>query len=285
MTVLEARGLTYSYPGGVLALDGLDLKVTRGRRLAILGPNGAGKTTLLLHLNGTLRPASGQVLLEGAAVSYSRAGLSAWRRRVGLVLQDADDQLFAASVAEDVSFGPFNLGLSEQEARRRVDETLAALNIAGLAGRPPHMLSFGQKKRVAIAGAVAMRPDVLLMDEPTAGLDNHGTEQLLAVLKKLEATGTTLVFTTHDADLAYGFAHDVALFSGGRVLAQGEAAHVLSETALLEKAQLGLPLILGLGLKARACGLLAEDADLPRRRQDIELLLEQAANRAVEPTA
>ena len=280
MTLLEAKGLTYSYPGGVLALDGLDLKVTRGRRLAILGPNGAGKTTLLLHLNGTLRPASGHVLVEGAAASYSRAGLSAWRRRVGLVLQDADDQLFAASVAEDVSFGPLNLGLSEQEARRRVDETLASLNIAGLAERPPHMLSFGQKKRVAIAGAVAMRPNVLLLDEPTAGLDNYGTEHLLAVLKKLEATGTTLVFTTHDAGLAYDFAHEVALFSGGRVLAQGEAVQVLSQTALLEKAHLRLPLILGLGLKARACGLLAEGADLPRNGRDIELLLERVAAKA-----
>ncbi len=277
MTLLEARGLTYSYPGGVLALDGLDLKVTRGRRLAILGPNGAGKTTLLLHLNGTLRPVSGRVCLEGAAVSYSRAGLSAWRRQVGLVLQDADDQLFAASVAEDVSFGPLNLGLGEHEARRRVEETLAALSIAGLAERPPHMLSFGQKKRVAIAGAVAMQPDLLLMDEPTAGLDNHGSVHLLAALGQLEAAGTTLVFTTHDVDFAYDFADDVALFSGGKVLAQGVAAHVLSDEMLLRQAHLRLPLILGLGLKARACGLLGHEAALPRSARDLELLLERAA--------
>ena len=277
MTLLEARGLTYSYPGGVLALDGLDLKVTRGRRLAILGPNGAGKTTLLLHLNGTLRPASGQVFLEGEAVSYSRAGLSAWRRRVGLVLQDAEDQLFAASVAEDVSFGPLNLGLGEEEARLRVEETLAAFNIAGLAERPPHMLSFGQKKRVAIAGAVAMQPHVLLMDEPTAGLDNHSTISLLATLKKLEAAGTTLVFATHDVDLAYSFAHEVALFDGGKVLAQGEAARVLCNCALLEQSRLRLPLILALGLKARACGLLGKDAPLPRGRRDLELLMDHVA--------
>ena len=206
---------------------------------------------MLLHLNGTLRPESGRVFLEGAAVSYSRAGLSAWRRQVGLVLQDAEDQLFAASVAEDVSFGPLNLGLSEHEARCRVEETLAALNIADLAERPPHMLSFGQKKRVAIAGAVAMQPDVLLMDEPTAGLDNHGSRHLLAALKQLEATGTTLVFTTHDVDFAYAFADDVALFSGGKVLAQGKAAHVLADEMQLRQAHLRLPLILGLGLSSR----------------------------------
>lgn len=169
MTLLEAYGLTYDYPGGVQALSGLDLSVERGRRLAILGPNGAGKTTLLLHLNGTLRPTSGRVLLDGVVAGYCRADLTVWRRRVGLVLQDADDQLFAASVAEDVSFGPLNLGLSDEEARQRVDEALAALRIADLADRPTHMLSFGQKKRAAIAGAVAMRPEILLLDEPTAG--------------------------------------------------------------------------------------------------------------------
>jgi cobalt/nickel transport system ATP-binding protein len=277
MTLLEARGLTYFYPGGVLALDGLNLKVTRGRRLAILGPNGAGKTTLLLHLNGTLRPASGQVFLEGEAIGYSRAGLSAWRRQVGLVLQDAEDQLFAASVAEDVSFGPLNLGLNEHEARLRVKETLAAFNIDGLAERPPYMLSFGQKKRVAIAGAVAMQPHVLLMDEPTAGLDNHSTIRLLDTLKKLEAAGTTLVFATHDVDLAYSFAHEVALFSGGKVLAQGEATRVLSNRTLLEQSRLRLPLVLALGLKARACGLLSKEAPLPRSRRDLELLMEHVA--------
>jgi cobalt/nickel transport system ATP-binding protein len=279
MMLLEARGLTYSYPGGVPALNGLDLKVARGRRLAILGPNGAGKTTLFLHLNGTLRPEGGQVLLEGAPGNYSRKGLAHWRRQVGLVLQDADDQLFAASVAEDVSFGPLNLGLSEKEARQRVEETLAALRIECLAERPPHMLSFGQKKRVAIAGAVAMRPAVLLMDEPTAGLDDHGAARLLATLKKLEAAGTTLVFATHDVDLAYGFAHDVALFSGGKVVAQGEAAQILADRALLRSARLRLPVILGLALKARACGLLDDNAPLPRTRRDIEILLEHAASR------
>jgi cobalt/nickel transport system ATP-binding protein len=277
MTLLEARGLTYSYPGGVLALDGLNLKVTRGRRLAILGPNGAGKTTLLLHLNGTLRPASGQVFLEGEPIDYSRAGLSAWRRQVGLVLQDAEDQLFAASVAEDVSFGPLNLGFGEHEARLRVEETLAAFNIAGLAERPPHMLSFGQKKRVAIAGAVAMQPHVLLMDEPTAGLDDDSTVRLLDTLTRLEAEGTTLVFATHDVDLAYSFAHEVALFNGGTVLAQGEATKVLSNCALLEQSRLRIPLILALGLKARACGLLSKEAALPRSHRDLELLMEHVA--------
>ncbi len=267
-TVLEVRGLGHVYPGGVTALTGLDLTVTRGRRLAILGANGAGKTTLLLHLNGTLKASAGTIRLDGQPVGHGRAALASWRRRVGLVLQEPDDQLFAASVAEDVSFGPLNLGLDETEVRQRVADALAQLRIADLADRPTHMLSFGQKKRVAIAGAVAMRPDLLLLDEPTAGLDHQGSVHLLAALEKLEASGTTLLFTTHDVDLAYGFAHEVALFDGGRVLAQGDVVAVLGDPEMMRAAHLRAPFVLELGLAARATGLLRADAPLPRSRAE-----------------
>lgn len=277
MTILEARGLTYAYPGGVAALDSLSLSIPKGRKLAILGPNGAGKTTVLLHLNGTFQPKSGQVLLDGAPVKYDRAGLAHWRQRVGLVLQDADDQLFAASVFEDVSFGPLNLGLDEDATRQRVQTAMDALCIAHLADRPTHMLSFGQKKRAAIAGAVAMRPDVLLLDEPSAGLDHLSTGYLLDVLQKLNDDGATIVFTTHDADLAYGFADEVALFSNGTVLAQGEATAILSNGDLLEQVKLEKPFLLELGQKARALGLLAPSAPLPRTRRDALALLERVA--------
>ena len=249
--ILEAQGLTYAYPGGVTALAGLDLGIEQGRRMAVLGPNGAGKTTLLLHLNGTLKPSSGTVRLGGEAMGYSRAALTLWRKRVGLVLQEPDDQLFAATVAEDVSFGPLNLGLSEAEARRRVDAALDALGILDLAERATHMLSFGQKKRVAIAGALAMGPEVLLLDEPLAGLDHQGAKRLLAALDSLARAGTTLVFTTHEVDLAYGFADRVALFQGGRVVAQGEATEVLSDRPSLAACGLEPPLLLELGVRTR----------------------------------
>jgi cobalt/nickel transport system ATP-binding protein len=262
--LLEARSLTYAYPGGVLALAGLDLSVSRGRKLGILGPNGAGKTTLLLHLNGTLRPASGEIRFDGRTVGYGRKALIAWRRRVGLVLQDADDQLFAASVAEDVSFGPLNLGLTDEETRQRVREALAALEIADLADRPTHMLSFGQKKRAAIAGAIAMRPEILLLDEPTAGLDRQGAALLLNELKRLSEAGTTLVFTTHNVDLAWAFADETALFSEGRVIAQGETSDVLSNPSVLAQAQLQPPLLVRLGMVLRDKGLLQGEAGLPR---------------------
>ncbi len=273
MRLLEARELTHTYPGGVHALNQLSLYVERGRRLAILGANGSGKTTLLLHLNGTLRPHSGQVLLEGEPTGYDAVALTAWRRRVGLVLQNADDQLFAATVAEDVSFGPLNLGMSEAEARQRVDYALAALHIHNLADRPTHMLSFGQKKRVAIAGLLAMQPEILLLDEPTAGLDHQGTEDLLIVLEELSSRHTTLVFTTHDVELAFRFADEVALFEGGRTLAHGPTADILSNPELLRSAHLGAPLLLRLGLRARDVGLLAPSDPLPRSAEAVLSLL------------
>jgi cobalt/nickel transport system ATP-binding protein len=280
MSLLEARAVTYLYPGQVRAIDRLDLRIERGRRLAILGANGSGKTTVLLHLNGTLRPHSGSVLLDGQPVGYDAASLTALRRRVGLVLQNADDQLFAATVAEDVSFGPLNLGLSEAEAAHRVSAALGALHIAELADRATHMLSFGQKKRVAIAGLIAMQPEILLLDEPTAGLDYQGTEDLLAVLAELERRSTTLVFTTHDVEIAYRFAHDVALFDGGRTLAQGPIEEILCRDDLLAHAHLGAPLLLKIGMRARQMGLLSPHEPLPRSAEGVLELLRACVPRA-----
>ena len=273
--LLEGRGLTYVYPGGITALSGLNLRIAKGRKLAILGPNGAGKTTLLLHLNGTLRPSSGQVLLDGDIVGYERKYLNEWRRRVGLVLQDADDQLFAASVADDVSFGPLNLGLDKTEARKRVAQALAALDLSGLADRPTHMLSFGQKKRAAIAGAIAMRPEVLLLDEPIAGLDWQGATLLLTELESLARNGTTLVFTTHDVDLAWSFADEVAIFRSGRVVAQGGTVEVLADIALLAAAELKPPFIARIGAALKASSTLVSDAPLPRSEEDVLALIEK----------
>jgi cobalt/nickel transport system ATP-binding protein len=278
--ILSARGLRFTYPGGIDALAGLDLDVPEGGRLAILGPNGAGKTTLLMHLNGTLRPGDGEVRLAGRPVAYDRRSLTRWRTMVGLVLQDPDDQLFAGSVHQDVSFGPLNLGLTEREVRDRVDGALAAMRISDLARRLIHMLSFGQKKRVAIAGVLAMKPRVLILDEPTGGLDPHGVAHLLAALGHLVAAGTTIVYTTHDVDLACAWSDAVAVFHRGRVIGHGRPEHVLAEGELLRRAHLRLPLALEVGLRARELGLVEADAPLPRSRADVADLLERMAGRS-----
>lgn len=262
---LAARGLEYRYPGGIVALHDLDLTIERGRKLAVLGSNGSGKTTLLLHLNGTLRPARGEILFDGRPVAYDRRTVNRWRRRVGLVLQEPDDQLFAATVEQDVSFGPLNLGLSEPVARQRAEEALAALRIAHLADRATHALSFGQKKRAAIAGVLAMRPEILVLDEPTAGLDSHGVAHLLGALQQLHEGGTTLVFSTHDVELAYAWADEVALFHDGTVLCQGETTAVLKDREMLQRARLRPPLLLELAQMLREAND-GERQPLPRSR-------------------
>jgi cobalt/nickel transport system ATP-binding protein len=275
--ILAAQGLHYSYPGNVPALQGLDLEVASGERLAILGPNGAGKTTLLLHLNGTLHPDAGEVRLDTRPVRYDRRFLAGWRATVGLVLQDPDDQLFAGSVWQDVTFGPLNLGLSPPEVRQRVEASLVALRISDLAARPIHMLSFGQKKRAAIAGVMAMHPRVLLLDEPTGGLDPLAQTHLLAALQRLAGGGTTIVYTTHDVDLACAWSDRVAVFEDGRVAACGAADTVLADAALLRRARLRRPVALEMGLAARELGLCAADAPLPRSRSDLVDLLRRIA--------
>jgi len=283
--ILSARGVRFSYPGGIDALDGLDLDVPEGGRLAILGSNGAGKTTLLMHLNGTFRPSDGEVWLEGRPVAYDRRSLTRWRETVGLVLQDPDDQLFAGNVYQDVSFGPLNLGLTEREVKDRVEEALAAMRIADLARRPIHMLSFGQRKRVAIAGVLAMKPRVLALDEPTGGLDNLGVSHLLAALGHLVEGGTTIVYTTHDVDLACAWSDIVALFHEGRVIGRGRPEGVLADGGLLRLAHLRLPLALDVGLRARELGLIAADAPLPRSRADVAEMLTCMAGKPVSTHA
>lgn len=236
--IVEASGLHFGYEPDRPVLTGAEVALYPGCRLAVLGPNGGGKTTLFRLLAGALVPATGTVLLDGEAVRRTRRGLSRLRQQVQLVLQDPDDQLFAASVQQDVSFGPVNLGLPAAEVATRVDEALAALGIAELADRPTHLLSFGQKKRVAIAGAVAMRPRLLILDEPAAGLDPAGLEQLLDLLAALHTTGTTAVISTHDVDLAHRWADDIAIVASGHVLT-GSAADLLGDPALLRSARLG----------------------------------------------
>ena len=243
---LEVVDVAFSYPIGPLAVDGLSLTVKRGNRLALLGGNGSGKSTLLLLMNGSLRPAAGELLLDGKPVSYKRDSLNALRRRVGLVLQDPDDQLFSASVFEDISFGPLNLGLTDDEARSRVETVVEELGLSELVDRPAHLLSFGQRKLVAIAGVAAMTPDVLLLDEPMAGLDPTSSAEVRSTLDRLADAGTTIVLTTHNVDLALSWATEVALMSTGKLLHRGPAWDVLHDESLCAGARLKRPSVMAL---------------------------------------
>ncbi|AVH54886.1 MULTISPECIES: energy-coupling factor ABC transporter ATP-binding protein [Streptomyces] len=269
--LVALRGVSFAYEDGPAVLSDLDFAVREGRALALLGRNGSGKTTLMRLLSGGLRPRSGELVVEGRAVRYDRKGLTRLRTAVQLVVQDPDDQLFAASVAQDISFGPLNLGLPDIQVRARVAEALAALDITALADRPTHLLSYGQRKRTAIAGAVAMRPRVLILDEPTAGLDPDGQERLLATLDGLREGGTTVVMATHDVDLALRWADDVALLTPSGVHT-GPAAPTLARTDLLHQAGLRLPWGIAAAEVLRAQGLLADTVPGPRTPAELAAL-------------
>ena len=267
--ILKLENVSYRYPDGTHALDGCSLTIRRGMRTAVLGANGAGKTTTFLHLNGILRPSAGQVYWEGTPLDYSRNGMRKLRSRVGLVFQNPDSQLFSASVREDVSFGPMNLGLEEAVVRQRVEEALLAVGMADSADKPVHNLSYGQKKRVCIAGVLAMQPEIVVLDEPMAGLDASMQKELTAILERLHASGITIVIATHDLDFAYGWADEVIVLHSGQLLASGIPAEILMHDDVQKK--LGaIPLVAEIIRSLSLIGIdLRDKGYLPRSKSDL----------------
>jgi cobalt/nickel transport system ATP-binding protein len=233
---LVVAGVGFAYPDGSPALDGVDLEVAAGERVALLGPNGAGKTTLALHLNGILRAQRGRVTVAGTVLTDRT--LPEIRRRVGLVFQDPDDQLFMPTVREDVAFGPGNLGLRDAALRARVEEALTAVGCGHLGDRAPHHLSGGERRRIAVATVLAMRPDVLVLDEPTSNLDPASRRELVTVLAALPVTQLVV---THDLPLALELCPRAVIVDGGRVVADGPTPALLSDPVGLARHRLELP--------------------------------------------
>ena len=274
--LLEACALSHVYPDGSVGLDGCSLAIRRGSRNALIGANGAGKTTLFQHANGLLRPQSGAIRYAGQPLDHSRAGLRALRSAVGLVFQNPDQQLFSASVQEDVSFGPLNLGLNMDTVRQRVQDALSAVRMAEYADRPVHNLSFGQKKRVCIAGVLAMEPQLLVLDEPMAGLDHAMRAELLKVLDHLHQQGITLFLATHDIDFAYRWADRVHVMAQGRCTADFDAVDFPEQGEALAAAGLPLPGIVELQGQLVQQGLLSTN----RAPRSLPELIEQLKQHA-----
>ncbi|MGB9175336.1 MAG: ATP-binding cassette domain-containing protein [Methanoregula sp.] len=244
--VLEARDVRYRYPRGREAISGISFHIRRGEKIALVGPNGAGKSTLLQMFNGMIRPDTGSMLFDNEPIRYDTSSLRQLRKRVGFVLQNPDRQIIAPTVYQDVAFGPTNLGYDEPAVREAVATALRHVGLVGFERRPPHQLSGGEKKRVAIAGVLAMDPDVLVFDEPTSGLDPSGSEDLMELLDELNHEGKTIIISTHDVELAYPWADRAILLADGQIIREDVPDVAFGNTKYVRMAHLSVPTLLEL---------------------------------------
>ena len=242
MHLIETRDLVYVYPGNVKALDGINFFAPRNSRIAVIGSNGAGKSTLFKHFNGIFKPTSGSVLIKGEPIT--RNNVREVRKFVGIVFQNPDDQIFSPTVEQDVAFGPTNLGLDEETVNHRVQEALRIVGIEDLANRVPHHLSGGEKKRVSIAGVIAMEPQVIVLDEPTSGLDPQGVKDFNEFINSLQSKyGMTVIFSTHDVSLVPEIADFLYVLNKGRIIAKGTIEEIFIQPELLKSVRLDVPVL------------------------------------------
>ena len=240
--IFRLENLSHRYSDGTLALDDVSFSFERGARIALLGTNGSGKTTLLHHLNGILKPTSGTIYYEDEPLQYDSKSLLELRKRVGFVFQDPNDQLFAPTVKQDVAFGPLNLGIPAEQVKKIVEEALKTVGMDEFANKPPHFLSLGQKKRVALAGVLAMQPEVIIMDEPTSNLDPRATSEILHLLLHLnKEAGITLLLATHDVDMVPLFAKKLYILSKGKLASYGSPKELFSDTEMIRNVNLRSP--------------------------------------------
>jgi cobalt/nickel transport system ATP-binding protein len=268
--ILSVESVHFTYDDGTEALKGVDLAVRRGEKLAIMGANGSGKSTLFLTLNGVRKPTSGRVLINGSPVDYSRKGLLELRRKVGIVFQDPDNQLFSASVMQEISFGAMNLGIPETEVRARVENVMEELNITSFREKPTHFLSGGQKKRVSIADILVMDPDIIILDEPAAALDPKHARVIDHIIDELGRRGITVILSTHDINRALIWADRVVLLDDGIVICDGTPEEIFKNEDALARTNLEKPTVLKLFETLCEAGILNRELPIPHTSGELE---------------
>ena len=272
--IIETENLCYTYEGNDRrALDGVSVKIRRGRKVAFMGGNGSGKSTLFLCLNGILRPESGRVIIDGTPVKYNRKGLLDVRKKVGIVFQEPDNQLFSASVYQEISFGILNLGADEETARREVERVMEEVGIMLFSDRPAHALSGGQKKQVAIADILVMHPEVMILDEPAAALDPKHTRIVEAIIDRLTDKGITVLMATHDMDYAFAWADEIILMKDGQVIKEGSPGEVCGDREALGRTNLEPPAVLTIYEKMLEKNLLKRGGTPPKNIRELEEML------------
>lgn len=272
--ILETKDLYFEYPDKTKALNGINIKFEKGKKIALLGANGAGKSTLFLHLNGILKPTKGKILYNGKKISYKHSFLHQLRKSVGIVFQDPETQLFSASVFQEVSFGAVNLKLPDEEVKARVLNAFEETGISYLQDKPTHALSYGQKKRVSIADILVMKPEVIIFDEPTAFLDPLHKEKMITLFDKINRAGTTIILSTHDVDMVYPWADMIYVMKDGKILRSGSSEEIFMNKNLLEQSDLAQPTILEIYAQLQSRGRLL-DAPVPKNQEELVDLLAQ----------
>lgn len=279
--ILKIEDLHYSYSDGTKALDGIHMTINRGAKVALLGSNGAGKSTLMHHLNGTLKPKKGRIYFDGLQIGYDKKSLDRLRKQVGIVFQDPESQLFSASVSQDISFGPMNMGLRREEVAARVEAAMEVTGVLEFKDKPTHALSHGQKKRVTIADVLAMTPEVIILDEPTASLDPKHGEDMMQLFETLNRQGTTLILSTHDVEEAWRFADHVYVLKDGRVFRDGTPEAIFSDRELLQQTDLKCPMIYEVYQTLKAGGF-AEGLQPPKTQAELISLVKRMNNRGYQ---
>ncbi len=276
-SIVKVKDVQFSYPGGVNAIQGVTFEIFEGEKVALLGPNGSGKSTLILLMAGLLMPKKGEITVFGEKTSSKN--FQKLRQKLGIVFQDPEDQLFTQSVIEDIEYGPRNLKLPEDEVNKQSLAVLAKLGIQHLKDRPPHRLSFGEKKKVSLATALVLKPELLILDEPTANLDLVSRRNLIDILNELNCNGTTVVISTHDVEALAELADRVIVINHGALLGEGATANVLQDLALLKSAGLEPPAIVKLFSELKVMGIIQDTPitvkegqqkimELAKRKQD-----------------
>lgn len=240
--ILKVENLFYTYGSGETVLNGVNVEIYEGEKIAVVGSNGSGKSTFFLNVNGVLTPDYGEITYRDTVIN--KKNLKELRKNIGIVFQDADNQIIASTVRAEVGFGPMNLKLSREEVNQRVEEALEYMNISEFIDRPPHYLSGGEKKRVSIADIIAMKSDVIIFDEPTAALDPLNAMMLEEVLEKLNKEGKTILISVHDVDFAYRWAERVLVFHQGKIIADGTPLEIFQNMEILNQANLKQPIML-----------------------------------------
>ena len=277
--ILKADELRFSYDDdNTHSLNGLSLDIKKGQKIAVMGANGSGKSTFFLCCTGILKPQSGKLFFHGKELTYGKKDLLDLRSKVGIVFQDPDNQLFCASVYQEISFGPLNLGISEEKVRKEVEDMIERLEITPFRHKPTHALSGGQKKQVSIADILVMHPEIIILDEPAAALDPRHTVMVNHIVNQMTEDGITVLMATHDVNYAYEWADEVILFESGKVLMQGSPRQVFSDKEILKKTNLEPPMVLEFFESLCRKGILDDSLPAPKNLRTLETYIEEIKN-------